>query len=57
MNCDSMIGSDGLCTSSSGANCTTKACDTAPITYKTNDECNAYVMGCLTNGAGCYAVP
>lgn len=36
-NCDSMIGTDGLCTSNTDGTCKTRECNTAPTTYTTND--------------------
>jgi hypothetical protein len=54
--CNSRIGSDGLCTIGTDDKCKTRECNTAPISYSTNDECNSYVQGCITNGAGCSTV-
>ncbi|CAD8044190.1 unnamed protein product [Paramecium primaurelia] len=51
--CYNMIGLDGVCGSAADGSCIQRSCDSAPQEYTTDDQCNSYVQGCITNGSGC----
>ncbi|CAD8162524.1 unnamed protein product [Paramecium pentaurelia] len=52
--CSKLIGSDGQCEYLQGSQyCQQKQCETAPIRYNKNEECDKYLRGCITKGQGC----
>lgn len=53
--CEGYIGSDGNCkgTSDTDAKCAAKVCTDAESSNDTDDLCNSFKSGCITNGKGC----
>ncbi|CAD8047285.1 unnamed protein product [Paramecium sonneborni] len=55
--CYNMIGSDGVCGTATDGTCIKRSCDSAPLEYTTDIQCNSFVQGCITNGSGCSINP
>ncbi|CAD8127783.1 unnamed protein product [Paramecium sonneborni] len=52
--CSKLIGSDGACENLQGSQyCQQKKCETAPNNYKSDEQCDKYLKGCVSTGRGC----
>jgi hypothetical protein len=56
--CATFVATDGPCKGTAlltetPTNCSAATCADAPITLTTNDECDKFKTGCVTNGRGC----